>query len=273
MDFSERLEAAWAVNDSMLCVGLDPDPDRFPETVGRHGDAVAPFLEAIVAATADLVCAFKPQIAHFAAVGAESALERIVAFIRREAPQALVILDAKRGDIGSTAEMYAREAFDRYGADAVTVNPYLGSEGLAPFLARPERGAVILCRTSNVSGSELQDVPEDQPLFERVARLASERWNAAGNVMLVAGATRPAELARIRSLAPDLPFLVPGVGAQGGDIDAVVAAGLDDRGRGLVVSSSRAVLYASSGADFAEAGRTEALRTRDALRRARDRAA
>lgn len=272
MEFSERLERAWAAHDSMLCVGLDPDPIRFPAALGRDRDAIVPFLEAIVSATADLVCAFKPQIAHFAAAGAEDALERVIATIRREAPDALVILDAKRGDIGSTAEMYAREAFDRYGADAVTVNPYLGSEGVAPFIARPDRGAVILCRTSNVSGSELQDVPAEHPLFERVAQLAAERWNPSGNVMLVAGATRPEELARIRALAPDLPLLVPGIGAQGGDVDAVVAAGSDATGRGLVVSSSRAVLYASDGDDFAAAARAEALRTRDALRRARDRA-
>ncbi len=270
MEFSERLERAWAAHDSMLCVGLDPDPVRFPASIGRDREAIAPFLEAIVAATADLVCAFKPQIAHFAAAGAESALERVIATIRREAPHAVVILDAKRGDIGSTAEMYAREAFDRYGADAVTVNPYLGSEGVAPFIARTDRGAVVLCRTSNVSGSELQDVPVEHPLFERVAQLAAERWNVAGNVMLVAGATRPEELARIRALAPELPLLVPGIGAQGGDVDAVVAAGRDGAGRGLVVSSSRAVLYASDGEDFAAAARAEALRTRDALRRARD---
>ncbi|MEE4297799.1 MAG: orotidine-5'-phosphate decarboxylase [Pseudomonadales bacterium] len=270
MDFSERLARAWATHDSMLCAGLDPDPDRFPPAVGRDRDAIAPFLEAIVAATADLVCAYKPQIAHFAAVGAEGALEQVIAAIRREAPHALVILDAKRGDIGSTAEMYAREAFDRYGADAVTVNPYLGSDGVAPFVARSDRGAVILCRTSNASGRELQDVPEDRPLFERVARLASERWNDRRNVMLVAGATQPQELARIRELAPGLPLLVPGIGAQGGDVDAVVAAGRDASGGGLVVSSSRAILYASDGSDFAAAARAEAQRTRDALRRAHD---
>jgi orotidine-5'-phosphate decarboxylase len=268
MDFRDRLERAWLAHDSMLCVGLDPDPQRFPVSVGRDRDAVEPFLEAIIAATADLVCAYKPQIAHFAAIGAEPELERVIATIRREAPDAVVILDAKRGDIGSTAEMYAREAFDRYGADAVTVNPYLGSEGLTPFLARPAHGAVILCRTSNASGAELQDVPPEAPLFERVARLAAQRWNAAGNAMLVAGATRPEELARIRALAPELPLLVPGIGAQGGDADKVVAAGVDARGRGLVVSSSRAVLYASSGEDFAEAARAEAMRTRDALRAA-----
>lgn len=252
----------------MLCVGLDPDPERFPEAIGRTARDIPAFCAAIIDATADLVCAYKPQIAHFAAVGAEPELERVIQEIRRRAPAALVILDAKRGDIGSTAEMYAREAFDRYGADAVTVNPYLGTDGLQPFLDRTDRGTIILCRTSNPSSAEVQNRPDAPPVYEQVARLAAGRWNAAGNVMMVAGATHPEELARVRELAPDIPLLVPGLGAQGGDPARIVRAGLDARGRGLVVSSSRAILYASDGTDFADAARAEAQRSRDALREA-----
>jgi orotidine-5'-phosphate decarboxylase len=266
--FLDRLDRAWSTHDSLLCVGLDPDPARFPAVLDGRPDALAAFGCAIVDATADLVCAYKPQIAYYAAVGAEDQLAATIAHVRRVAPHALVILDAKRGDIGPTAALYAREAFERYGADAVTVNPYLGSDGIEPFLAWAERGTVVLCRTSNPGGAEFQDRPEEDPLYLRVARQAAGCWNGAGNVMLVAGGTRPAELARIRALAPEIPLLVPGIGAQGGDVDAVVRAGLDARGRGLVVNSSRAVLYAGSGPDFAEAARTEAAALRDALRRA-----
>lgn len=270
MAFLDRLARAWDANDSMLCVGLDPDPARFPEPIGRRREDVPAFLGEIIDATADLVCAYKPQIAHFAAIGAERELERTIERIRQRAPDALVILDAKRGDIGSTAAMYAREAFERYDADAVTVNPYLGTDGLQPFLEHADRGVVILCRTSNPSSAELQNRPGGQPLFEQVAELAAGPWNAHGNVMMVAGATHPEELARVRELAPEVPLLVPGLGAQGGDPATIVRAGLDARNRGLVVSSSRAILYAGEGEDFAEAARTEALRARDALRAARE---
>jgi orotidine-5'-phosphate decarboxylase len=270
MAFLKRLARAWNANDSMLCVGLDPDPSRFPPSIGRRRDHVPAFLGEIIDATADLVCAYKPQIAHFAALGAERELERTIARIRKSAPDALVILDAKRGDIGSTAAMYAREAFERYDADAVTVNPYLGTDGLQPFLDYAERGVVVLCRTSNPSSAELQNRPGGQPLFEQVAELAAGPWNAHGNVMMVAGATHPEELARVRELAPEVPLLVPGLGVQGGDPATIVRAGLDAANRGLVVSSSRAILYAGHGKDFADAARTEALRARDALRAARE---
>lgn len=266
--FHARLDAAWSQSDSMLCVGLDPELSRLPEGMARTPEGVVTFLRAIVAATADLACAYKPQIAHFSAIGAESALIETISAIRELAPHAVVILDAKRGDIGSTAAMYAREAFDRYQADAVTLNPYLGSESLEPFLERKDRGTVILCRTSNPGAGEIQDWPETDPLYARVARLAVSQWNPHANLMLVAGATRPAELQRIRDLAPEIPLLVPGLGAQGGDLDAAVEAGLDGRGRGLVVNSSRAILYAGSGADFEAMARAEARRTRDALRAA-----
>ena len=266
--FHERLQRAWSHSDSLLCVGLDPEPARFPAHLGRGPEHIASFNRAIIAATADLVCAYKPQIAHFAAVGAEEALVDTVSAVRELAPHAVVILDAKRGDIGSTAEMYAREAFVRYEVDAVTLNPYLGSDSLQPFLEWSDRGTVILCRTSNPGAGEIQDWPEGDPLYAHIARLAVEKWNPHGNLMLVAGATRPAELARIRALAPDVPLLVPGLGAQGGDLRAAVAAGVDRHRRGLVVNSARAILYAGSGEDFAAHARAEAMRMRDALRQA-----
>jgi orotidine-5'-phosphate decarboxylase len=268
LDFLDRLNQAWDAHDSLLCVGLDPDPQRFPAALGQGAGAILAFNEAIVAATRDLVCAYKPQIAHYAAIGAEAQLEATIAMIRRLAPHALVILDAKRGDIGSTAAMYAREAFERYGADAVTVNPYLGSDSLDPFLAWADRGTVVLCRTSNAGAAEFQDTPSEDPLYLRVARRAAESWNRRRNLMLVAGGTQPEELARIRAVAPDIPLLVPGVGAQGGDAGSVVRAGVDATGRGLVVNSSRAILYASDGADFAEAARSEAAALAGALREA-----
>lgn len=266
--FHSRLDMAWSQTDSMLCVGLDPEPARMPEGMGQTPEGIVAFLRRIIAATADLACAYKPQIAHFSAIGAESALVQTIAAIRELAPHAVVILDAKRGDIGSTAAMYAQEAFDRYRADAVTLNPYLGGESLEPFLEREGRGTVILCRTSNPGAGEIQDWPESDPLYARIARLAVRHWNPHGNLMLVAGATRPAELRRIRQLAPDIPLLVPGLGAQGGDLESAVDAGLDARGRGLVVNSSRAILYAGTGPEFATLARAEALRMRDALRTA-----
>jgi orotidine-5'-phosphate decarboxylase len=266
MPMHELLEAAWRRADSTLCVGLDPDPSRFPSAVGR---SVLDFCTAIVDATADLVCAFKPQIAYFSALGAERELEQVCAHIRDRHPEVVLVLDAKRGDIGSTAEQYAREAFDRYGAHAVTVNPYMGGDTIEPFLRHPGGGVFVLCRTSNAGSGDFQSLDVGgEPLFERVARRVLE-WNTVGDCGLVVGATYPDELRRVRSLVGSLPLLVPGVGAQGGDIDATVAAGAAADGYGMVVNSSRAVLYASDGPDFAEAARAEAMRTRDALRAAR----
>ena len=264
--FAARLAAAHDHSDSLLCVGLDPDPKRFPPGFSRDGDGVKAFNRLIIDATAEHVCAFKPQIAYFAALGAEAALEDCIATIRDRAPHALVILDAKRGDIGDTAALYAREAFERYDADAVTVNPYLGTDSLEPFLAYEDRATIVLCRTSNVGGGEFQAEPSEAPLYLRVARCAADDWSQRGNVMLVAGATYPAELAEIRRAAPTIPLLVPGVGAQGGDPLAVLAAGLDASGRGVLVNSSRAILYASSGNDFAEAAGAAAAELAATLR-------
>jgi orotidine-5'-phosphate decarboxylase len=270
MTFIETLDEARQRNDSLVCIGLDPEPARFPEHLREAPDATFEFCRAIVDATADLVCCFKPQFAHFAAQRAEGALERLIAHIHERHPGVPVILDAKRGDIGSTAAFYAREAFDRYRADAVTVNPYLGGDALAPFLARADKGVVILCRTSNPGARDLQDLDVGgRRLYQHVARLAAGEWNANGNCLLVVGATYPEELAEVRALVGAMPLLVPGVGAQGGDVEAVVRAGRTDVGTGLLISSSRAILYASSGEDFDEAAREAASTLRDAIRSVR----
>ncbi len=272
MDFRKSLQTAWQQADSMLCVGLDPDPSRLPQGVGSGSEAVFNFCRAIVDATAPYVCAFKPQIAYFAALGAEAQLEALITHIHQRWPSVPVVLDAKRGDIGSTAEQYAREVFGRYGADAVTVSPYMGFDSVEPYLAWEGRGVIVLCRTSNAGGSDLQalDVGHGK-LYEQVARLVSGPWNRNGQLGLVVGATYPAELERVRALVGDLPLLVPGIGAQGGDVDATVAAGLAPAGYGMMINSSRAILYAGSGADFAEQAAQAARHTRDAIRQAQAR--
>ncbi|MFN9480581.1 MAG: orotidine-5'-phosphate decarboxylase [Betaproteobacteria bacterium] len=270
MTFLDRLRARWTDADTLLCVGLDPDPSRFPAHLRDRDDAILAFCAAIADATAEFACAFKPQIAYFAAQRAEDQLEELIAHLKRAHPQVPVILDAKRGDIGATAEQYAREVFERYGADAVTLSPLMGFDSLAPYLAYPDRGAFLLCRTSNAGGSDLQmlDVGGEK-LFERVARLAAGAWNSNGQLGLVVGATYPAELARVRALVGDLPLLVPGIGAQGGDIDATGQAGQTASGGGMAINSSRAILYAGQSEDFAQAARLAARATRDAINRCR----
>jgi orotidine-5'-phosphate decarboxylase len=266
MHFMTALKAAWRQRDSLLCVGLDPDPAKFPAHLRGRPDAILEFCKAIVDATADLACCFKPQIAYFSAHRAEDQLEALIAHIHARHPDTPVVLDAKRGDIGSTAEQYALEAFERYRADAVTVSPYMGRDTIEPYLAYADRGVILLCRTSNPGGSDLQflDVGGEK-LYERVARLVAEEWNASGNCALVVGATFPAEIARVRALVGDMPLLVPGIGAQGGDIEATVRAGRTADGSGLMISSSRAILYAAAGEDFAAAARRVARDTRDAI--------
>jgi len=268
--FNQKLEAAWRSNNSLLCVGLDPDLKRFPAHLGGRPGAIAEFCRAIVDATADLVCAFKPQIAYFHAERAEDQLEDLIAYIHERYPQTPVILDAKRGDIGSTAEQYAREAFERYRADAVTVSPFLGHDSITPYTCYAERGVIVLCRTSNPGGSDLQFLEVDGPhgrerVYQRIARTVATQWNQNQNCSLVVGATYPAELAEVRRIVGDLPLLVPGIGAQGGDIAATVAAGRCAQGAGLMINSGRAILYASGAEDFASAARRVALATRDAI--------
>ncbi len=264
--FLQRLKAAMTANQSMVCVGLDPEVERFPLHLRHSPRAIYDFNRAIVDATADLVCAYKPQIAHFAAVGAEDQLQDTLRYIRERAPGVPVILDSKRGDIGSTAEKYAREAFERYGADAVTVNPYLGRDSVEPFLARADKGVVILCRTSNAGARELQDLQIDgRKLYQIVAEKVAREWNTHGNCLLVVGATYPAELADVRSRTGDMTFLVPGIGAQGGDVEQAVRSGRRPDGRGLVINSSRGIIYAGSGEDFAAAARRATLKLRAAI--------
>lgn len=273
MTFIDMLRAAEARNRSMLCVGLDPEPSRFPGALQGDPRKIYDFCAAIVDATADLAIAFKPQIAYFAAHRAEDQLEKLMAHLRANAPQVPVILDAKRGDIGATAEQYAREAFERYDADAVTLSPFMGWDSVQPYLKYEGKGAFLLCRTSNPGGDDLQnqrlaDLPGQPRLYEHVAALAQGPWNLNGQLGLVVGATYPEEIARVRQLAPTLPLLIPGVGAQGGDAVATVKAGRTKDGL-IAVNSSRAILYASSGADYAQAARQEAMKTRDLLQAAR----
>jgi orotidine-5'-phosphate decarboxylase len=276
MTFTEMLGGAEAQNDSLLCVGLDPEPGKFPGSWKDDPARIFDFCATVVDATRDLVIAYKPQIAYFAAQRAEDQLERLITHIHRVAPQVPVILDAKRGDIGSTAEQYAREAFERYRADAVTLSPFMGFDSIEPYLAYEGKGAILLCRTSNPGGADLQGqrLASGDQVYEHIARLAQGEWNRNGQLALVVGATYPAEIERVRELAPTLPLLVPGIGAQGGDAAATVRAGWRADGDGrtvapIIVSSSRAVLYASRGDNFAEASRQVALATRLALNRAR----
>jgi orotidine-5'-phosphate decarboxylase len=270
MSFIDSLRQVWQRNESLVCVGLDPEPLRFPRRFADDDDAVFRFCRDIVDATADLVCCFKPQIAHFAALGAEESLQRLISHIHDRHPGVPVILDAKRGDIGSTAQMYAREAFDRYGADAVTVNPYLGRDSVQPFLDRSDKGVVILCRTSNPGAGDFQDLkPDGRPLYQQVAATVAGEWNGHGNCLLVTGATYPEQLAEVRTIVGDMPLLVPGIGAQGGDVEAVLRHGLTADAAGLLISSSRAILYAGADDDFAEAARRATRSLRDEINRHR----
>ena len=269
MNFLEKLLNAARTNRSLLCIGLDPDPELMP-----WGD-VAEFNRAIIDATLDLVCAYKPNLAFYEVLGVDGlkALEKTVDYIPADIP---VIGDAKRGDIGSTARAYARALFETLGFDAATVNPYLGYDSLEPFIEYREKGVFILCRTSNAGSAHFQDLllceksakagEGEKPLFEVVAQRARE-WNTFGNVGLVVGATYPEELRRVRQLCPQMPLLIPGIGAQGGDLASAVRYGVDDQGEKAIISSSRQIIYASKGKDFAEAARGAALKLRDEINR------
>lgn len=267
MKFTEQLAARWKEADTMLCVGLDPNPERIPVCVKGN---VYDFCRSIIDATADLVCAFKPQIAYFAAMRELGTLESLIDYIHVRHPGIPVILDAKRGDIGSTAKAYAKEAFMIYGADAVTLSPYMGFDTIEPFLEYEDKGSILLCRTSNPGGKDIEMLQAgEKKVYERVAENAAGPWNTTGQLGLVVGATYPQEMAGVRAIAPRLPFLVPGIGAQGGDINAAVKAGLCEGGYGMIINSSRAVIYAGCGDDFAEDAREKAIETRDAIRAAR----
>ena len=271
--FNQQLQSAWASQGSMLCVGFDPDPKRLPLSLQGRPEGIYEFCREIADATADSVCAFKPQFAYFASQRAEAQLEKLIKHLKDQYPHIPVILDSKRGDIGSTADHYALEAFDRYGADAVTVNPYMGFDTIEPYLKHAGKGVIVLCRTSNPGGSDLQFLnvaPNGEPLYLHVAKLAAQQWNNSGQISLVVGATFPEEIAKVRAIVGEMPLLIPGIGAQGGDIDATVSAGkiAGKPGMGMIINSSRAILYASSGSDFAQAAREVAITTRDALRAA-----
>jgi orotidine-5'-phosphate decarboxylase len=271
--FVAQLARAWEKNDSLLCIGLDPEIECFPSHVLGQPAPIFEFNRSVIDATADLVCAYKPQFAHYAAYQAEEQLERTIGYIHSHYPHVPVILDAKRGDVGNTAERYASEAFERYGADAVTVNPYLGGDALEPFLKHTDKGVIILCRTSNPGAGDLQDLlVGDRKLYQVVAELAARRWNSRGNCLLVVGATYPGELAEVRELVGDMPLLVPGVGAQGGDAAQVVENGQTRRGTGLIISSSRRVLYGGLGTDFPGTVRAAATALRAQINASRRRA-
>lgn len=267
MGFHAKIEAAWRRTESMLCVGLDPDPGQMPPHLRGRPDAIERFCTAIIDATAPFASAFKPQIAYFAAEAAEPQLERVCTYIRDRYPDHLLVLDAKRGDIGPTAERYARELFVRYDADVATINPYLGTDSVEPYFRHEGKGVLLLCRTSNGGGHDFQSLMVDgEPLYARVARRVAEQWSTMGECGLVVGATYPDELATVRSIVGDMPILVPGIGAQGGQVAATVHAGRSSTGYGLMLSSSRAILYASAGEDFAEAAAAAASATRDEIR-------
>ncbi len=272
MKFIDQLAAATKKNNSLLCVGLDPDLSRFSPELRKRPDAIFTFCRAIIDATAHLACAFKPQIAYFASQSAEDELETVCDYLKEVYPHLPLILDAKRGDIGATAEQYALEAFERYRADAVTVNPYMGFDSIAPYLEWKDRGTIVLCRTSNPGGSDLQSLSVDgKPLYQHVAQMVADKWNTNGQCALVVGATFPAEIAQVRNIVGDMPLLVPGIGAQGGDIEAAVNAGQTANGGGMIINSSRAILYAKAtrGENYAQAGARVAQETRDAINRFR----
>lgn len=271
MNFTQKLDLAWAEKDTLLMVGLDPDPARFPAELQGRADAIYEFCRRIVDTTAAYVCGIKPQIAYFSAQGAEDQLQALCDYVRQTYPQLPIVLDAKRGDIGSTAEQYAREAFERYRADAVTVNPYMGFDSVEPYLGWSGKGVIVLCRTSNKGGSDLQFVEsrDGTPLYLHVAGLVADKWNTHGQCALVVGATFPDEIAKVRARVGDMPLLVPGIGAQGGDIPATVQAGLNSRGAGMMINSSRAILYAGGGDDWEQAAGRAARQTRDAINAAK----
>ena len=265
--FLVRLEQACEVSRSLLCVGLDPDPDLMPVA------DVFEFNQAIVDATSGLVCAYKPNTAFYEALGIPGldALGRTVEYIRRTAPQVIVIGDAKRGDIGPSSQAYAQAAFDVWGFDAVTINAWGGLDSIAPFLEQGDRGVFIWCRGSNPGSADLQDLTVESPdgplpLYQHLA-LSSRNWNQAGNVGLVVGATYPEQLEAVRRICPKMPILIPGIGAQGGDLESAIRLGTDNRGRLAVISSSRGIIYASSGPDYAGAARREAQRVREDINR------
>lgn len=272
MTFQQKLNAIVKKNNTLLCVGLDTDVKKIPQFLLSEPDPIFSFNKAIIDATYDLVSAYKPQVAFYTAEGPEGfeSLIKTVAYIHKKYSKIPIILDAKRGDIGSTAERYTQEVFDVIGVDAVTVNPYLGFDSLEPFLRRKDKGIIILCRTSNPGAADFQDLKVNgSPLYQVVAKKIVEWHKKYGNCLMVVGATWPEQLKEIRVIAPNITFLVPGIGAQGGEIEASVKAGIDKKGRGMIINSSRGIIYASTGRDFAQKAREEAQKLKEEINKYR----
>lgn len=272
-DFQSKLQNSVSINNSLLCVGLDSNPDKLPAHLPKQAEPQFAFNKAIIDATADLVCAYKPNSAFYEGAGAEgiAELQKTCQYILKTYPNIPIILDAKRADIGSTNEGYTKFAFEYLQVDAITLHPYLGKEALEPFLAHQDKGLIILCRTSNPGANEFQDLRSGkEKIYQIVARTVQNDWNTNGNCLLVVGATYPEEMAEIRKIVGDtMVFLVPGVGAQGGDVEQTLKAGLTTRRDGLIISSSREIIFASDGPDFAEAARQKAITLRDEINRYR----
>lgn len=267
MKFMEMLKNAWAKSNSLVCVGLDPDLKKLPAKVREMKNPIFEFNKAIIDATAADVCCYKPQIAYYSGQSADEDLLLTMQYLKANYPEIPVILDAKRADIGATTNMYAHEAFERFRADAVTVNPYMGMDAIKPFLDYADKGVVVLCRTSNPGAKEIQEIrtADGIELYKQVAKLIAGPWNYNGNTLLVAGATFPEELGQIRAIVGETPLLVPGIGAQGGDVEKVMKNGVDKNGAGLIINSSRGIIYASAGDDFAEAAGKAARALKDTV--------
>jgi orotidine-5'-phosphate decarboxylase len=268
MNFQQKLDQIIEKNNSLVCVGLDSDFDKLPESVKQKEYPQFEFNKAIIDATHDLICCYKPNSAFYEARGEKGIAELKMTFdyINEKYPEVTTIFDAKRADIGNTNNGYVGFTFEYLKADAITLHPFLGNEAIKPFLDRADKGCIILCRTSNPGAGELQDLQiGEQNLSQVIAQKVSEQWNTNGNCLLVVGATYPEELSELRQIAGDMTFLVPGIGAQGGDIEKTVKAGLNSKNAGLIISSSRGIIFASSGEDFALRAKEETQKLRDAI--------
>lgn len=272
MNFSNKLNSAVEKNNSLLCVGLDPVLEKIPQLLRKAEDPFFEFNKRIIDATSEYVCAYKPNSAFYEVLGAAGIeeLKQTCEYINKKYPAIPIILDAKRGDVGHTNDGYVKMAFEYLEVDAITLHPYLGKESLKPFFKYTDKGLIMLCRTSNPGAGEFQDLSiEGKPLYMHVADKIINDWNTEGNCLMVIGATYPAELAHIRKIAGDMTFLVPGIGAQGGDVKKTVNAGLNSQKKGMIINSSRGIIFASSGTDFAERAREAAVKLRDEINKYR----
>lgn len=272
MTFKDKLMAIAKKNNSLVCVGLDSDLDKIPELIKSSKNPQFEFNKTIINSTHDLVCAYKPNTAFYEAYGSDGLqqLKLTTDFIREKYPEIVVIIDAKRADIGNTNVGYAKFIFDWLRADAVTLHPYLGKEALKPFLDRADKGVIILCRTSNPGAGEFQDLVVDKkPLYQIVAERVNKEWNNNGNCGLVVGATYSIELEIVRRIVGNMPLLIPGIGAQGGDVEKTVKAGVDKDGLNAIINSSRGIIFAGSSPDFAQKAREETSKLREEINKHR----